>query len=271
MMPFDVPATVIANTRLSHDYNVLALDAPQIADTTKPGQFVMVKASTGYDPLLRRPFSVFEVLQDPSGGSIGVSILVKRIGPSTRLLYDAKAGDVVQCLGPLGQPFSLVDPPTEGWMVAGGVGLAPFWTLARALVAHGVNTTLFYGARRAEELFYLDFFRSLGTQLVLTTEDGSTGEKGRIIAPLERTLAAQPGNQPVMIYACGPEGMLDATARTAAKFGRHCEVSVERIMGCGMGGCYSCVVPMKNETGGFHHVRSCIAGPVLDAAQIVWD
>src|SRR5262245_28545885 len=136
-MPFDVPATVIANTRLSHDYNVLALAAPQIADTTLPGQFVMVKAGTGYDPLLRRPFSVFEVLQDESGRPVGLSILVKRIGPSTRLLYDAKVGDTIPCLGPLGQPFSLIDSAAEGWMVAGGVGLAPFWTLARALAARG--------------------------------------------------------------------------------------------------------------------------------------
>jgi len=65
--------------------------------------------------------------------------------------------------------------------------------------------------------------------------------------------------------------MLEATAHTAARFGRPCEVSVERIMGCGMGGCYSCVVPMRDDRGSFHHVRSCIAGPVLDAAQIVWD
>jgi dihydroorotate dehydrogenase electron transfer subunit len=214
---------------------------------------------------------VFEILRDASGRPTGVSILVKRIGPSTSLLYDARAGDTVACLGPLGQPFTLVDAPAEGWMVAGGVGLAPFWTLAEALVARGVKTTLFYGARRAAELFYLDYFRGLGVELVLTTEDGSLGEHGRVIAPLDRALAARPSTQDVTLYACGPEGMLHATASTAATYGRHCEVSVERIMGCGMGGCYSCIVPMKNESGGFHHVRSCIAGPVLDAAQIVWE
>jgi dihydroorotate dehydrogenase electron transfer subunit len=74
-----------------------------------------------------------------------------------------------------------------------------------------------------------------------------------------------------MLYACGPEGMLAATAKTAARFNRPCQVSVERTMGCGMGGCYSCVVPMRNEHGGFHHVRSCLAGPVLAADQIIWD
>jgi dihydroorotate dehydrogenase electron transfer subunit len=74
-----------------------------------------------------------------------------------------------------------------------------------------------------------------------------------------------------MVYACGPEGMLAATARTAMKYGRPCQVSVERVMACGLGGCYSCVVPMRGEDGLFHHVRSCLAGPVLAADQIRWD
>ncbi|HUR34712.1 MAG TPA: dihydroorotate dehydrogenase electron transfer subunit [Vicinamibacterales bacterium] len=270
-MPVDVSAKVVANTALSDDYNVLALEAPSIADASTPGQFLMVKAGAGHDPLLRRPFSVFEVLRDASGRAAGVSILVKRIGPSTSRLYDAKVGDRVACLGPLGQPFTLVAPPAEGWMVAGGVGLAPFWTLAGALAARGVTTRLFYGARRAAELFYLDYFRMLGVDLILTTEDGSAGVTGRVVAPLDRALAGHAAAGDVTVYACGPEGMLHATARTAASYGRRCEVSVERIMGCGMGGCYSCIVPMKKASGGFHHVRSCLSGPVLDAAQMVWD
>ena len=267
----DVAARVIANRRLSDDYNVLALDAPDIAAHAAPGQFVMVKAGRGYDPLLRRPFSVFEVLRDREGAPSGVSILSKRIGTSTRLLYDAQPGDVVPTLGPLGRPFTIVDRPTEAWMVAGGVGLAPFATLAETLRARGITCTLFYGARRATELFYLDFFRKLNVELVLTTEDGSLGEHGRVVAPLDRALAAKPSTSPVMVYACGPERMLAATARTAAAHGRPCQVSVERIMGCGLGGCYSCVVPMRNESGGFHHVRSCISGPVLPADRIIWD
>jgi dihydroorotate dehydrogenase electron transfer subunit len=270
-MPTDISAPVIANTRLSDDYNVLALAAPEIAAGALPGQFVMVKAAAGHDPLLRRPFSVFEVLRDERGAPLGISILNKRIGVSTRLIYAADAGDRVACLGPLGRPFSLVDPPSDAWMVAGGVGLAPFAALAEALTARGVQATLFYGARQAGELFYLDLFRRLGVALVLTTEDGSAGERGRIVAPLERRLAATPPETPLMLYACGPEGMLAAVARTARRFARPCEVSVERIMGCGMGGCYSCVVPMVGERGARHHVRSCLAGPVLAADQIVWD
>jgi dihydroorotate dehydrogenase electron transfer subunit len=270
-MPVDVSAEVIANTPLSSDYNVLALAAPAIASSAQPGQFVMVKAGRGFDPLLRRPFSVFEVLRDTRGRALGISLLNKRIGPSTGLVYDARPGDLVDCLGPLGRPFLVVEPSTEAFMVAGGVGLAPFAALAEQLRAREVRTTLFYGARRASELFYLDFFRNLGVALEITTEDGSFGERGRVTAPLERRLAAFDPEREVIVYACGPEGMLSATARVAMKYQRPCEVSVERIMGCGMGGCYSCVVPMKTDEGKFHHVRSCLAGPVLRGDQILWE
>jgi len=270
-VPVDVAAEILSNRALSADYNVLALATPAIAAAALPGQFVMVKIGTGRDPLLRRPFSVFEVLRSSDGTPAGITLLSKRIGPSTSLIYDARPGQVAACLGPLGRPFTLVDPPSEAWMVAGGVGLAPFAALAETLRARHVKTTLFYGARRGEELFYLDFFRQLGVELVLTTEDGSAGERGRIVAPLDRQLASRKPESPVTIYACGPEGMLAATAKTAAKYSRPCQVSVERIMGCGMGGCYSCVVPMLGDDGKFHHVRSCMAGPVLAADQIRWD
>jgi dihydroorotate dehydrogenase electron transfer subunit len=250
---------------------VLTLAAPAIAAQAAPGQFVMLKPGGGSDPLLRRPFSVFEILRDAKGTATALTVLSKRIGPSTRLVYDLRPGQRVACLGPLGRPFTTVDPPSEGWMVAGGVGLAPFAMLAGALRAGGVATTLFYGARSAVELFHLDFFRALGVELIVTTEDGSLGERGRVVAPLDRRLASRPASAPVMLYACGPEGMLAATARVAQARGRPCQVSVERIMGCGLGGCYSCVVPMRSEHGGFHHVRSCIAGPVLAADQVVWE
>ena len=269
-MPIDVAARVLANRRLSDDYNVLALDAPDIAAAAQPGQFVMLKPGTGHDPLLRRPFSVFEVLRDDRGAPAAITILSKRIGPSTRLLFDAVPGRRVDCLGPLGRPFTVVGPPSEAWMVAGGVGLAPFATLAEALRRRDVKTTLFYGARRGDELFYLDFFRATGVDFVLTTEDGTVGERGRVVAPLERRLAERSAGAPVMLYACGPEPMLAAASRIAVRYGRPCQISVERIMGCGLGGCYSCVIPMRADDGAVHNVRSCIAGPVLAADRVVW-
>ncbi len=270
MPPVDVRATVISNVRLSRDYNVLTLAAPEVGALTEPGQFVMLKTTSASDPMLRRPFSVFEVLRDDLGTVRAISILNKRAGRTTGLLYELDAGDTVWCLGPLGLPFN---PPLSGeaWMVAGGVGLAPFATLAEALVALQVPTTLFYGARTGDELYYLEFFDRLGVQLVLCTEDGSIGEKGRVTAPLEAALAARGEANAVTVYACGPEPMLAAVAAVAARYEQPCEVSMERTMGCGLGGCYSCVVPVRQADGQTRYVRSCIGGPVFDGATVVWD
>jgi dihydroorotate dehydrogenase electron transfer subunit len=231
----------------------------------------MVKARPGLEPLLRRPFSVFELFRNPSGSATGFSLLNKRIGMSTNLLYEAGVGHRVAVLGPLGRPFTMVTAPVEAWLVAGGVGLAPFAVLADRLRAAGTSVTLFYGARSRAELFYLDFFTALGVRVVVTTEDGSRGEPGRVTVALEREMAARKPGARVMTYACGPEGMLAATARVAIRHDCPCEVSVERLMGCGMGGCYSCVVPLRGDDGIGHHVRSCLAGPVLDGHRIVWD
>src|SRR5690349_24820787 len=111
-MPFDVASEVVAARPPSDDDYVLSLAAPSIAAAATPGQFVMVKAASGHDPLLRRPFSVFELLRDPSGAPTGVSLLNKRIGVSTTLIFDANPGDTIACFGPLGRSFTLVDAPT---------------------------------------------------------------------------------------------------------------------------------------------------------------
>lgn len=270
MSPLDVDATVIANRRLSRDYNVLTLSAAEVGALTRPGQFVMVRPAGMTDTLLRRPFSVFEVLRDERGAATAITLLNKRAGRTTNRLYESEPGDRIACLGPLGKPYTPVSAPQQAWMVAGGVGLAPFATLAEALAAEGTPATLFYGARSDQELFYLDFFERMGVTLVLTTEDGSRGERGRVTAPLDRALASRaPGT--TMIYACGPEPMLAAVAAVAGRHSQPCEVSVERTMGCGLGGCYSCVIKVTRQSAPPHFVRSCIAGPVFDGAEIVWD
>jgi dihydroorotate dehydrogenase electron transfer subunit len=268
-VPVDVVAEVLSNVHLSSDYNVLALAAPEIAQRALPGQFVMVKAGDRLEPLLRRPFSVFEILEE-RGKTVGLSLLSKRIGPSTTLLFDAKPGDRIQCLGPLGRPFAPVAAPDAAWLVAGGVGLAPFATLAHVLRSRNIAVKLYYGARRAAELFYLEMFERMGVDLVLATEDGSRGEHGRVTVPLERDLKLRPADAGVMLYACGPEPMLAAVAKLSATYGRPSQVSVERVMGCGVGGCYSCVIPIKTTGAKPHFVRACIAGPVFRGGEIAW-
>ena len=267
----DVNATVIENRRLSDAYSVLVLDAPQIAAAAQPGQFVMLKPTRSTDPLLRRPFSVFEIIRDAAGAPSAISILNKRGGVGTSLLYDVERGATVGCLGPLGRPFEAVPPPAQAWMVAGGVGLAPFVTLATRLQQLGTPTTLFYGARSAGELYYIDLFEQLGVQTVLTTEDGSRGIAGRVTAPLAQALATAAHGAEIRLYVCGPTPMMRAVAALASQHHRRCDVSLEQVMGCGMGGCYSCVVLTRDAGQPAHFVRSCIDGPVFDATRIVWE
>ena len=267
----DVDAVVLSNDRLSPDYNVVAIAAPEIAIHSRPGQFVMVKCGLDSEPLLRRPFSIFEVLRNDDGAIRALSLLNKTVGVVTRTLFALEPGQRLCCLGPLGQPFSVVSPPGEAWMVAGGVGLAPFLTLAEALRGRSTTTTLFYGGRSSGDLYYLDRFEQLGVRLFLTTEDGSRGESGFVTAPLTRTLEATPDDQPVTVYACGPTEMMRAVAALAHQHRRGSEVSLEQVMGCGLGGCYSCVVPVRSKDGSPHLVRSCLDGPVFAGDHIVWN
>jgi dihydroorotate dehydrogenase electron transfer subunit len=268
---FDVDAAVLENRRLSEHYSVLVLDAPAIAAATQPGQFVMLKPTRSTDPLLRRPFSVFEVIRNRDGSPSAISILNKRAGTGTALLYEIEPGATVACLGPLGRPFAPVTPPGEAWMVAGGVGLAPFVTLASRLQQLGTPATLFYGARTAAELYYVELFERLGVHTVLATEDGTRGTAGRVTAPLGEALSSLASDQDVKLFVCGPTPMMRAVARLAGEHRRPCDVSLEQVMGCGMGGCYSCVVLTRDEGQPPHFVRSCIEGPVFDSTRIVWE
>ncbi len=284
-MPIDVDAEVLANTHLSNDYNILALAAPAVAETALPGQFVMIRVTSSGDPMLRRPFSIFEILRDARGAATGLTLLNKRVGVGTAHLFAARPGDRVGCLGPLGRPFVPVDPPAEAWMVAGGVGLAPFATLADELAKRGTPSTLFYGGRRASDVFHAPYFERLGIRLALTTEDGSLGEAGRVTLPLERALKAASADAAITIYACGPTPMMRAVAELGERYRRPVFVSLEPVMGCGMGGCYSCVVRVRRGPRGPrgpqgpqgpqgddapHFVRSCLEGPVFDAHIVQW-
>jgi dihydroorotate dehydrogenase electron transfer subunit len=270
-MPVDVDAEVLFSTRLSDDYAVIGFRAPAIAGAIRPGQFVMIRTARGDVPLLRRPYSVFDRLRDADGRPVGFSIFNKRVGTGSRLLSEATPGATFSCLGPLGRPFTLPRAGAEAWMVAGGTGLAPFATLSEELAAAGTRRRLFYGARTGAELFCVDRFEPIGVDTVLATEDGTRGETGRVTVPLARELAARSGAPPVALYACGPEAMLQAVAALAARYGLTCEVATERRMGCGMGGCYSCVIAVRTPAGGTRFARSCLEGPVFSAADIVWD
>ena len=146
-MPVDLDAAVIANTRLSADYNVVSLAAPAIAALASPGQFVMVKPARGSDPLLRRPFSIFEICVTRPARAPASRSSTNESASAPGRLYEVEPEARVAVLGPLGRPFEPIAPPAEAWMIAGGVGLAPFLTLSEALREVGTPSTLFYGAQ----------------------------------------------------------------------------------------------------------------------------
>ncbi len=146
--PVDVDAVVLGNRHLSADYNVLALDAP--GDRRAHATWA-VRDDQGLARAGPAAAAAILGVRNPSQRRrpvrSGISIFNKRAGVGTSLLSELETGARLQCLGPLGQPFTPIDPPAEAWMVAGGVGLAPFLTLAEALAARKTPTTLFYGAR----------------------------------------------------------------------------------------------------------------------------
>ncbi len=220
--------------------------------TGRPGQFLMVRAWEGYDPLLARPFSLHELHE------ASFSILFQVRGRGTSYLSQLKPGAKVEILGPLGRGFP---PPSEGplILVAGGIGIAPFKFLAKEYIPGEI--ILFYGARSAKDLIISDEFKALGVEVFLATEDGSTGFSGLVTEPLGDFLKQNPK---CTIYACGPTPMLKAVAKIAKELGLKAFVSLEARMACGLGMCLGCTVPTKGE--GFLHV--CTEGPVVAAEQV---
>lgn len=115
----------------------------------------------------------------------------------------------------------------------------------------------------------MELFEAAGVRTVLATEDGSRGDRGLVTASLAAALERADSDR-VQIYTCGPTPMMHAVARIAAARRVPCEASLEQVMGCGLGGCYSCVVQTQAPGERPHYVRSCIDGPVFDAARVVW-
>jgi len=219
----------------------------------EPGQFVMIRGNWGYDPVLPRAFSLVE------SGEVG-AVLVRDVGPGTRLLCNMKVGEPLTVLGPLGNIYTFPPKGHRAVLVAGGVGVAPVAFLARALVEAGIETLFLYGARSAADLSLCeDIARTC--PLMITTEDGSVGEKGLITAPLKRELAS---GQPSVVYSCGPHRMLEAVTHVSSAAGFSCQVALEAPMACGLGTCKGCAVIAPD--GSFKYV--CSDGPVFEGRAI---
>ncbi|PYU89016.1 MAG: dihydroorotate dehydrogenase electron transfer subunit [Acidobacteria bacterium] len=256
---------------------LLTLISPEQARLTRPGQFVMVKCSGDVQdlPLLRRPFSVFDIRNNPrTGKPAGLDILVKNVGAGTRRLAEARPGDEVHVLGPQGVPFripgSMQDRKHTACLVAGGVGIAALLLLARELISLQITPLLFYGGRHLADLVLREHFEQLGIETFYTTEDGSYGERGLVTLPLERLIKAR-SRVGVHIYACGPWSMMKACHEVSVRHGVPCEVSLEARMGCSLGACMGCVVHAWDQRGEDQYLRVCLEGPVMPSGIVDWN
>lgn len=224
----------------------------EIASQARPGQFVNILPSGGTDPLLRRPFSICTV--DREAGEF--TVLIKVIGPGTRLLGQMQPGTMVDMLAPLGLAFEW-KPEGRLLLVAGGVGVAPLLLLSQEVrekaAAEKPEIIFCYGARTEGEFVLLDRIEPLVDALVLTTDDGSKGTQEFVTEAAERYFT--PG---VSIFTCGPNPMMDDLLKRMRRQGLEGQVSLENQMGCGIGACQGCVVTTREG-----YRRICCEGPVL--------
>ncbi len=229
---FLLEAPLVARREVARGMFVLSLEAPQIANSVRAGQFVNLGWSPG--PLLRRPFSVYRTEGDR------IEVILKAVGAGTAQLLG---------LGPLGHGFDLPAGPRSVALVSGGLGVAPMPLAAREARAAGISVTWVHGARSVDELCS----EADGDEVIWATDDGSRGFAGTAVSAVPET---------DIVLACGPNRMLAAVAMRWPD----AQVAVETYMGCGTGVCLGCAVPL--ERGGYD--RACKEGPVYRAADIDW-
>ncbi|HET6510963.1 MAG TPA: dihydroorotate dehydrogenase electron transfer subunit [Candidatus Kapabacteria bacterium] len=230
--------TVTGRTEIAPGLVVLSFHAPEIARTTRAGQFVNVLPKVGQqDPMLRRPFSVYGVDGE------NASVIVQAIGRGTNVIANTQVGELLDVLGPLGNPWMIDSGDyTTAVLIIGGVGVASMPLLTRDLAMRETPVRAFYGSRSA------DLFARQGlTNVTYCTDDGSEGYHGTNIQALREALDRGEIEKP-KLFVCGPTGMMKAAARLAEEYNIPCELSLETEMACGVGICQGCPVPTDEAT-----------------------
>jgi dihydroorotate dehydrogenase electron transfer subunit len=280
-----VTAPVFLNQCLARDTFLIRLQAPAIAAAIRPGQFVMLRLPGSTDPLLGRPFALYDTVLDEHDSAIGLDIVYLVVGKVTGLMSQMQSGETVEIWGPLGNGFPEPLGTKHVALVAGGIGQTPFLAHIRELLGtrgYGGQTprrrvekvSLYYGVRSADLAAGVEDFRAAGADLHLTSNDGTLGYRGFVTDLLAQSPLAE------HLFGCGPEPMLRALAQFAASQRVPCHLSLETPMACGVGICFSCVTPVKVPgaqrgvnppcESTWDYKRVCVEGPVFDAATLAW-
>ncbi|ACV63162.1 oxidoreductase FAD/NAD(P)-binding domain protein [Desulfofarcimen acetoxidans DSM 771] len=269
-LSFLIDALVIKQERVGPGLYFMELQAPEIARKAVPGQFVHMQVSRELEPLLRRPFSIYNADQDKGR----LELLYQVVGKGTEILSKAAPGQNLSVLGPLGRGFVLPEKGQKVMVVGGGIGIAPLVFLLKELAAGGISAEVYLGARTKTCLPSLSQVGSMGFQPKVASDDGTIGYHGQITALLERDMAdtAIAFLKPDMAYACGPKPMLKSLARLLLAKHIPFQVSLEEHMGCGVGACLSCACKIKaNNQEGYLYRHVCVNGPVFPGEEVVWD
>lgn len=252
----DVKNTVLRKEKLSPVLTLLEINAPLIARSARPGQFVMVWAGEFSE---RIPLTISEA--NPERGSI--TIIFQEVGRGTMELGRFEVGDAVPSVaGPLGKPTE-IENYGNAVVVGGGVGTAIALPVARALKKAGNRLTTIIGAREKSLIILEDEMRSFSDEVLVTTDDGSYGRKGLVIDPLKDLLQA---GKVDFVFAVGPLPMMRAVGETTRPYGVKTVVSLDPIMIDGTGMCGGCRVTVGGKT-----MFTCVDGPDFDAHQVDWD
>lgn len=260
---------IIDNHEVAPAYFQLTLDSPELAQNTKPGQFIMIKVNDDhYDPLLRRPMGIYKISN--ANGNPCAKLLYQVVGKGTTIMSKMEKGKQVDLIGPFGNGFTISYHIKEAVFVAGGIGIAPLVMLAEKMVKEikDIKTYLFIGGKSKNDILCLNDFEKLNTEICITTEDGSFGSQGLVMDSLKKFIEKKTGSD-ASFYACGPYQMLKAVSETTANNNVSCQVSLDRRMACGFGVCLGCVIKVTTKKN-VQYKNVCTDGPVFDAREIVW-
>ena len=254
---------ILENIHLSERYCQLIIAAPEIAQFAQAGQFVnlSVGQQISDDPLLNRPFSIYQV--DQKAGVI--ELLFKVVGRGTEFLAKRSSG-TIEIIGPLGRGFSV---PTTGsaLLVAGGIGLAPLKELANQLLKTGLELKLLLGLTEEQDLILASLVKELDPEIIIVKPDKTSYPQGLITDLVKEVLRK---NDYDHFYACGPKPMLYALQKLLGQRAKDAQFSLEEQMGCGVGLCFSCVTKVVENKTDWRYERICTCGPVFDGDEVIF-
>jgi dihydroorotate dehydrogenase electron transfer subunit len=256
------------NTKKIGAYHSLTLVAPEVAERARPGQFISVAMPDDRRFLLRRHFSIHQASK--RGGWAGtLEFVFDPHGPGTAWLAEAKAHQFLDVIGPLGKAFAYPTKLTNCLLVSEGHGAATIYFLAQELRARGKRVDLLVGGKDQDHVFKPIEGKRLSQTIEIVTGDGSMGGTGEVSDLVGQMLDAS-GAQ--VVYAAGRRETLRRVAELCTERQIPSQMAVEEQMGCGMGQCFTCVVPVIRKDGsGYDNLRACTDGPVFNPARILWD